>query len=95
MITKMHAKRGVRVLVTFTLTAPGARSVEVTGQFSDWQPVPMRRTRNGAWDITIELEPARALEFKYLIDKVEWVNDPAADLYVPNPFGEENSVVLT
>jgi len=31
--------------------------------------------------------------FRYLVDGERWENDWAADAYVPNPFGGEDSVV--
>ena len=41
------------------------------------------------------LEPGREYEFRYLADDRLWLNDPAADRQVSNPFGEDNSVVAT
>ncbi|MEF1190562.1 isoamylase early set domain-containing protein, partial [Vibrio parahaemolyticus] len=35
------------------------------------------------------------IQFRYLLDEVEWENDPQADAYVPNGFGSDNSVVCT
>jgi hypothetical protein len=40
------------------------------------------------------LEPGHDYQFRYLVDGETWLNDPAADKYVPNPFGSENSVVI-
>lgn len=95
MLKKTRVKRTGRVRVTFRYPAADARSVQIAGQFSDWQPVKMRRGRDGAWQAVVELEPGRAYEFRYLIDGQQWANDPAADRYVPNPFGGENCVAAT
>ncbi|PSD41980.1 1,4-alpha-glucan branching protein, partial [Vibrio sp. V02_P2A34T13] len=34
-------------------------------------------------------------QFRYLLDDQQWVNDPSADQYIANGFGEENSLVTT
>lgn len=95
MLKKTRVKRTGRVRVTFKYPARSAKSVQIAGQFSDWQPVEMKRGRDGEWQTIIELEPGRAYEFRYLVDGRQWVNDPAADRYVPNPFGAENCVAVT
>lgn len=46
-----EGRRRIRV------SAPGARSVDIIGDFSDWQPVPMRRTGNGLWEVDVALQP--------------------------------------
>jgi hypothetical protein len=55
----------------------------------------MRRQKNGTWKTEILLEPGHEYGFRYLIDGKRWENDPKADKYVPNPYGSENSVVVT
>jgi hypothetical protein len=35
------------------------------------------------------------LQFRYLVDEQTWLNDNAADAYVANEFGGENSIVVT
>ena len=95
MLNKKRVKRTGRVRVTFRHPARDARTVRVAGQFSDWKPVSMKRGPDGVWETLVELEPNRAYEFRYVMNEDEWVNDTAADRQVPNPFGGENSVVLT
>lgn len=95
MLKKTRVKRTGRVRVKFTYPAADALSVEIAGQFNDWRPVAMRRGRDGEWQAVVELEPDRAYEFRYLVDGQQWVNDPAADRCVPNPFGGENCVAVT
>lgn len=50
---------------------------------------------NGDWKYTLELERGREYQFRYLINGEQWLNDPNAAKYVPNPFGSENFVVVT
>ncbi|HEX9108021.1 MAG TPA: isoamylase early set domain-containing protein, partial [Longimicrobiales bacterium] len=83
--------------MTFVLSSqPNADHVHVAGDFNDWQAsTPMKRQKDGSFRATVELEPGREYQFRYLVDGNNWVNDEAADGYVPNPFGADNSVVRT
>ena len=95
MLSKRRLRQTGRVRVRFAHSARDARTVYVAGEFSDWKLVRMKRGHDGEWQAEMELEPNRAYEFRYVVDKHEWVNDSAADRYVANPFGSENGVALT
>jgi 1,4-alpha-glucan branching enzyme len=82
--------------VTFTLDPPvGAQTAAVCGEWNGWSPTAdvMRRDADGGFSVTVELEVGRAYRFRYLLDGVRWENDWAADAYVPNSYGEDDSVV--
>ncbi len=83
--------------VSFVLgSQPNAHHVHVAGTFNDWQAsTPMKRQKDGTWRATVELEAGRNYEFRYLVDGNVWVNDEAADAYVPNPFGADNCLLRT
>jgi 1,4-alpha-glucan branching enzyme len=84
------------VKVTFALPADVAReSVRLVGEFNGWEGTRLERQQDGEWRATVALSAGRDYEFRYLIDNERWLNDPNADAYVQNPFGEENSVVTT
>lgn len=95
MINKRRNKDKVRV--TFTLPENvNARRAHVVGDFNDWSPsTPMKRGKEGALQVAVDLEPDREYQFRYVIDGERWINDPQADAQVANPFGSENSVVRT
>lgn len=85
-----------RVAVTFELPATLlATEVAVVGEFNDWNPRTHRlaQDHDGAWRLSLELQRGRRYEFRYLVDGREWVNDWAADDYVPNRSGGFNSVL--
>ncbi len=97
MLKKTRSAEGGKAKVTFVL-APQANAdhVHVAGDFNDWQAgTPMKRQKDGSWRATVELDPGREYQFRYLVDGNVWVNDEAADAYVPNPFGADNCVVRT
>ena len=87
---------GGRASVTFTLDPRvGAQTAAVCGEWNDWSPSTdvMRRDADGGFSVTVELEAGRIYRFRYLLDGQRWDNDWAADAYVPNSFGGDNSVV--
>ena len=82
--------------VTFTVDPRvGARTAAVCGEWNGWSPTAdvMRRGADGGFGVTVELEVGRAYRFRYLLDGVRWENDWAADAYLPNSYGEDDSVV--
>ncbi len=84
--------------VKFTLpgvAAPDAQTVCLVGEFNDWSrdATPMKRQKNADFSVSLELEKGRSYRFRYLIDGEKFENDWAADRYVPNPYGGEDSVV--
>ena len=83
------------VVVTFRLpSAVGAESACVVGEFNDWShtATPMERDGDG-FVAHAHIPPGRAYRFRYLLDGERWENDWAADDYVPNEFGGDDSVI--
>lgn len=93
---KQGSAPGGTVRVTFELPPEvTAEHIALCGEFNDWSDAaaPMRRLKNGTWRATIGLEPGRDYRYRYLADGDRWINDWAADAYVANPFGGDDSVV--
>lgn len=86
---------GGPVLVTFRLpSANGSRQAVVVGDFNGWEPSADVMERDGeGFALSLHLEAGRAYRFRYLLDGSQWENDWAADAYVPNEFGGQDSVV--
>ena len=85
-------KKG-NVSQTFSLTAPGALSVSLVGDFTHWRksPINLHKEAGGIWRVTVPLEPGEH-HYRFLVDG-EWRDDPECALRVPNPFGSQNAVV--
>ena len=82
--------------VTFTLDpGVGAQTATVCGEWNDWSAGAdvMRRDAEGGFSLTVDLDAGRAYRFRYLLDDERWENDWAADAYLPNSFGGDDSVV--
>jgi 1,4-alpha-glucan branching enzyme len=82
----------VKHKVTFSYSAPDARSVAVVGDFTGWQqaPVALKKDKGGTWKKTVSLSPGR-YEYRLLVDG-QWCDDPQCTDRQPNQFGTENCV---
>ena len=67
------------------------KAVFLAGDFTGWQPVRMRRQRNGTFVLIVPLDVGE-YQYKFIVNG-EWVTDPDNDAYAPNPYGTFNSVV--
>ena len=80
--------------VSFSIIAPDARTVSVTGSFNRWDANshPLSGPdRLGQWTVTVLLPPGR-YEYLFIINDVEWIADPEAPS-VDNGLGGRNSIV--
>jgi 1,4-alpha-glucan branching enzyme len=93
-VTKSYVKSKNICRVTFDLSADGADSASVLGDFNSWEPTPMKRKKNN-FCATVELEPGREYQFRYLINGDTWANDDQADSYAQSAYPDaQNSVVV-
>lgn len=76
----------------FTYVTPVATSVQLVGDFTNWEkkPIPLHREQDGIWRAAIRLEPGTHY-YRFLVDG-QWRDDPECPLLVPNPFGSLNAV---
>jgi hypothetical protein len=97
MLKKRRITKENAIRVTFSLPAGVVREdAYVLGDFNQWQAShALAAQKDGSWRVTIPLEPGRAYEFRYLVDGSLWMNDSEADRFERNPYGEDNSVVIT
>jgi hypothetical protein len=85
-----------KTAVTFEVPAElKAQRAFVVGEFNDWSTsaTEMKQRKDGRCTTTVRLANGRPYRFRYLLDGERWENDWAADRYVPNEFGTEDSVV--
>ena len=81
--------------VSFSLYAPSAKSVAITGSFNAWD---IRKDRlsgpdkKGLWSIVLPLPEGR-YEYLFVINEKDWLPDPAVP-EVDDGFGKKNSVFL-
>jgi hypothetical protein len=82
------------VLVRLVVVHPGARTVQAAGDFNGWNPqaTPLEQVSNGAWTVTIPLEPGR-YEYQFVVDGDQWIADPFALEQNDDGFGSRNAVL--
>ena len=96
MITKSFYKNGKTCRVAFEIPAGnGAEKAFLCGDFTEWEKacVPMKRRKDGSFTASVTLKTGQEYYFRYLLDEGLWENDEAADQYVPNPFGSDDSLI--
>jgi chromosome partitioning protein len=95
--TKLSYYYGVNQLddaIAFVTLYPRAQSVQVAGDFNNWQPVKTSMERvgeSGIWQTKIKL-PRGKYRYRLVVDG-QWQQDPYNELTELNPFGEFNSVI--
>lgn len=91
MLKKQTTKKGIKV--TFELDKPEADVVEIVGAWNGWEPETMKKFKNGKHKLALDL-PEGEHQFRYLVDRAEWENEPEADKLIANGHGSQNSVIL-
>lgn len=79
----------------FSYDFPEAKSVSLIGDFNNWNRTAhiMERDEEGKWTAYAEIEPGKH-RYKYLIDNMFRLNDPLANLYIPDDNGEMFSMLI-
>ncbi|HSJ10642.1 MAG TPA: isoamylase early set domain-containing protein [Longimicrobiales bacterium] len=83
------------IYVQFALTARGAQSVAVAGDFNGWSvDAGALRDPNGdgVWSGLIAVKPG-VHKYMFVVDGAEWVTDPVAESYVDDGFGMKNALL--
>lgn len=70
----------------------GATRVDVVGEWTGWQPVPMRRGPGGAWVLPLDL-PAGVYRFNLVVDGEEWIV-PADVSWVDDGYGGRTGILI-
>jgi 1,4-alpha-glucan branching enzyme len=80
--------------VEFRFIRPGARHVDVVGDFTGWREdqVHMHQTPEGYWEADVDL-PSGCFRFRYVADG-QWYTDYAAFGIESGPFGPVSIVCV-
>lgn len=100
MVSKLFVEtdHGLVAQVTFALpNSLWADAIYLVGDFNNWnrQSHPLQRDNRGEWRLTIELEPGRVYQYRYLCQDGTWLSDCQTEASMPNPLGGYNSAVVT
>ena len=92
----VNSRCGEFVNVTILVPAVfGCPRAEVAGDFTAWFPVAMRHESDGSFSFAVRLERDRRWRYRFRLDGVTWINDPAANDYVRCADGSAVSVLET
>lgn len=94
--TTVWIPRGDMVAVRFVLSVPGARSVSLVGDFTDWDTSRFMLKDidgDGVWEIEIKLNKGVSYKYNFLIDEETWITDPNSLIQVNDGFGGESSIM--
>ncbi len=93
-LSEYYGVNQVKDAVVFVTLYPRAGSVQVAGDFNNWQPeqTPMQKVGDsGVWQTEMNLSPGR-YRYRLVVDG-QWQQDPYNELTELNPFGGFNSIV--
>ncbi len=98
-IRKQFLKNKPVCKVTFKIpeeVGNSSKQAHVVGEFNGWSTsaTPMKRSKDGAFSVTVELSQGRSYQFRYLLGASHWENDPDADDYLPTPFGDSHNSLI-
>ena len=95
MVQKTYYKTKNYCKVKFSFTVENAETIEILGLNSDWEnSIVMSRKKDGTFSCDVSLPKDTTHEFKYLVNRSEWLNEPEADSANHNEFGGTNSVII-
>ncbi len=95
MIQKTYFKTKDYCKVKFTFAPENAETVEILGLNSDWENgIILKKKKDGTFSTEVSLPKHTQQQFKYLVNKTEWVNDTEADSELENEYGGTNSILV-
>lgn len=71
-------------------TAAKAQKAALAGDWNNWQPVTMRKQKDGTFIVSVDIPPGR-YEYKFVVDG-SWVHDGDVPGVISNSYGTLNSV---
>ena len=95
MVQKTYFKTKDYCKVKFTFNVDNAETVEILGLNSDWKnSVILSKKKDGTFTADVSLPKNTQHEFKYLVNKTDWLNETEADGQNADGFGGTNSLLV-
>lgn len=81
-------------VVRFQIAAPdSARSVAVSGTFSEWKPIALKKTTGNVWSGTVAIRPG-TYQYGFLINGKDWFVPADAPDAIDDGFGRKNVTLI-
>jgi len=91
MSVKITPKAKVATVVFTTPLKEGVSQAILTGEWDNWEVLVMKKNKDGAFSIKLDIDLGKSYQFGYSIDG-RWYPDETLSL-VESPFGTSNSVL--
>ncbi len=89
----MPSRTGPSIPYRFVIYRPDVSRAEITGSFTDWRRVAMKRIgETGYWEVTLNL-PKGEHRFTYILEGHRSFADPTIQAREQDDFGGENSIL--
>jgi len=95
MLKKKYFKTKSEVEVTFELRNDDAEKAELVCEANGWEPIDMKRTKDGSFRTRVRLPKDGRFQFRYLVNDNTWIDEEEADSFCMNEFGGRNSILVT
>jgi serine protease AprX len=81
--------------LVFNYHDDAAETVSLAGDFNGWDPARMHFTKSSTGEWRAEMEPPvpGRYQYKFVVDRARWVDDPANAVKEPDNYGGLNSVI--
>ena len=77
----------------FVIYQPEVEQVEITGSFTGWNTLPMKKMgTTGYWEITLDLQQGEH-RYSYILESDEQIPDPTVMTREKDDFGGQNSIL--
>jgi hypothetical protein len=80
-------------IVRFQVAVPNAKSVAVSGSFSEWKPIALKRAVGDVWSGNVTI-PLGTYQYGFVINGKEWFIPPGALDVVDDGFGRKNVTLV-
>lgn len=93
--TQVVSERESEIWIRFVYFDESAETMEVAGDFSDWDPIPLDKEYIGDSQVWTGLIPVTRGEHRYMFvrDGEDWLTDPLAAVQQDDGFGNQNAVL--
>lgn len=94
MLLSLHTSPVSAVPYRFVIYEPDVNTVEISGSFTEWEVLPMKKVgATGYWEIELDV-PKGEHRYSFILEKEKRIADPTVFAREQDDFGGENSVLF-
>jgi hypothetical protein len=94
LLLNFHTNPISSVPYRFVIYKPDVNNVEISGSFTDWQVLPLKKVGStGYWEIELDV-PKGEHRYAFILEKEQRIADPTVFAREMDDFGGENSILF-